>query len=213
METEDSKNEEARETWLKCQSYNYKEQQATSTWQPCTTKETEKRQSNTLTSKDKVAVDVLKSDKYVICVVGLCLYFLRTTREFCLICDNEKNDYRIEITQANIYERKLTVTENIYTAIETTLTKMSAIYHHTEVIPKTFLVTTECSSWNHEYIFNREPFHRFATTMNTIQAFLGKKLWNPFHFHKNSTSAQQRFTLTHIFLLEHHWLLTMTRKK
>ena len=76
----------------------------------------------------------------------------------------------------------MTVSENVYSAIESTLT--IAIYRYTEIIPETFLFSTGSKSWNHEDIFNREPIRRFALAMTTNKAFLGSKANNPFHYQK-----------------------------
>ena len=78
----------------------------------------------------------------------------------------------------------MTVTEQNFAAIETTLAKSNAFYHYTEIIPKTFLVSKDSRSWNHEDIFNHEPIRRFALAMVTNEAFLAAKTVNPFHFQK-----------------------------
>ena len=77
----------------------------------------------------------------------------------------------------------MTVSDNVYSATETTLTKTPALYRYTEIITKTFLISTFQSS-SHEDVFTREPIRRFATAMATNEAFLGAKQVNPFHFQK-----------------------------
>ena len=78
----------------------------------------------------------------------------------------------------------MTVSENVYSAIESTLTKTPVIYRNTEIMPKTFLVSTGSKSWNHEDIFNCEPIRRFSLAMTTNKAFLGSKADKPFHYQK-----------------------------
>ena len=97
----------------------------------------------------------------------------------------------------------MTVSENVYSAIESTLTKTPAIYRYTEIIPKTFPVSTGSKSWNHEDIFNREPIRRFALAMTTNKAFLGSKADNPFHY--------QKFNLENITLYRNGYPLLQHR--
>ena len=78
----------------------------------------------------------------------------------------------------------MTVSESVYSAIETTLVKTPAIYRYTEIIPKTFNVSKGIKSWNQGDIFNHEPIRRFALAMTTNSSFLGAKTENPFHFRK-----------------------------
>ena len=41
--------------------------------------------------------------------------------------------------QAILYVRKMTVSDNVYSACETTLIKTAAFYHNTNIIPKLLL--------------------------------------------------------------------------
>ena len=111
--------------------------------------------------------------------------FLRNRSEYVLIYDDETKDSIIEIMQANLYVRKITVGENVYSTIENTLTKTLALYRYTEMIPKTVLISTELQSWSHEGLFSRAPFRMPAIAMSTNEAFLrGAKRLNPSHFQK-----------------------------
>ena len=88
------------------------------------------------------------------------------------------------MSQANLYVRKMTGSENVYSAIESTLTKTPAIYRYTKIKPKTLLDSTGSKLWNHEDIFNRKYIRRFALAMTTNKAFLGSKADNPFLYQK-----------------------------
>ena len=88
---------------------------------------------------------------------------------------------KVTNTQANLYVRKMTAADNVYTAIETTFTKMPALYRYTEIIPKTFLVSSAVQSWDQEDVFNRDPIRRFVLAMTTNAGFLGAKRTNPFY--------------------------------
>ena len=76
----------------------------------------------------------------------------------------------------------MTVNDRGYSAIETTLLKTPAPHGYTEIIPKTFLISTGVQSWSHEDKFTRELIRRFAIAMATNEAFLGAKRVNHFLF-------------------------------
>ena len=184
IETEFSHNKEAKDTWLKCQGYSYEVSPNTFTDAVFTGRQTETRESNTVAFIGKVAADVFSCDKHLLSGVTLRISFLRNRPNFCLIYDDDAKDYKVEISQANLYVRKMTVSENVYSAIESTLAKTPAIYRYTEIIPKTFNVSRGIKSWNQGDIFNHEPIRRFALAMTTNSSFLGAKRENPFHFRK-----------------------------
>lgn len=184
IETELSHSKEAKETWLKCQGYSYEKDPNDFTTDVFTERRDETRGSSEVSFIGKVAADVFKCEKHLLSKVTLRISFLRNRTDYAVIYENDAKEYKIEIMQAYLYVRKMTVTEDVYSAIETTLTKTPAIYRFTEVIPKTFLISRDVRSWDHEDIFNREPIRRFAFAMITNQAFLGAKRSNPFHFQK-----------------------------
>ena len=101
-----------------------------------------------------------------------------------MIYDADAKNYEITLSQANLYVRKMTVSDHAFTAIEKTLTKTPAIYHYTEVLPKTCLIPQGSRSWSKEDLFSKEPIRRFALALISNQAFLGSKLTNPFHYQK-----------------------------
>ena len=57
--------------------------------------------------------------------------------------------------QANVYIRKLTVSDNVCSAIGTTSSKIPALYRYTETIPKISLISTVVQRWSHEDVFAR----------------------------------------------------------
>jgi len=184
IETEFSNNKEAKETWLTCQGYSYEQAPNTFTSTVFTNREQETRTSSEITLFGKLSADIFNCEKHLLSGVTLRITLIRNRPEFCLIFDDEAKDYKIEITQANLYVQKMTVTDNVYSAIEKTLTKTPAIYRYIEVIPKTFLISTGSRSWSHEDIFTREPIRRFALAMSPNANFLGAKRANPFHYQK-----------------------------
>ena len=81
--------------------------------------------------------------------------------------------YDIEITQQNLFQHKLTVSGNIYSPIETTLTKTAAFHRYIEIIPKNFLMAAESEIWDHEDILNRDSSRKFAVSMTTNKDSFG----------------------------------------
>ena len=74
-----------------------------------------------------LAADVSSCDKHLLSGVTLRITFLRSRPNFCLIFDADAKEYKVEISQANLYVRKMTVREGVHSAIETTLVKTPAI--------------------------------------------------------------------------------------
>ena len=179
FETEYSNGKEAKDTWLRCQGYTYEQHPGNSTTTQFTNRELESRQSGELTFFGKVAADVFSRDKHLLSGVTLRTFFVRSKPEFVLI-------NKITITQVNLYARKMTVSEQVFIAIEKTLTKTPALYRYTEVLPKTFLIPTGSRSWSKEDVFSREPVRQFALALVSNASFLGSKDTNPFHYQKHN---------------------------
>ena len=82
----------------------------------------------------------------------------------------------------------MTVSDQVFTAIEKTLTKTPALYRYTEVWTKICLIPQGSRSWSKDDVFSKEPIRRFALALISNQAFLGSKLTNPFHYQKHDLS-------------------------
>ena len=113
---------------------------------------------------------------------------MRSKPEFALIYDADAKNYKITLSQANLYVRKMTVSDQLFNAIEKTLTKTLALYRYTEVLPKTYLIPQGSRSWSKQDIFSKEPIRRFALALISNQAFLGSQLTNPFHHQRHDLS-------------------------
>ena len=92
----------------------------------------------------------------------------------------------------NLYVRKMTLNDDVISAIEKILLSSPASYPYLETIIKTFLASTGLQCWRQEDVFCREPIRRLAICLNTNEAFLGSKQLNLFHFCK--------FNLEQIFI-------------
>ena len=110
--------------------------------------------------------------------------FRRSIDDFVTISDDAAKSYKVKIIEANLYVRKMTLNDDVVSAIEKTLLSSPASYPYLETITKTFLASTGLRSWKQEDVFSREPIRRLAICLNTNEAFLGSKQLNPFHFRK-----------------------------
>ena len=91
----------------------------------------------------KVAADIL-CYKHLLSGVKVRISFVRPKPGLALIyyCDAKK--YNIILSHVNLYVRETTVSDKVLTAIgKTLLTKTPALYHYTEILPKTYLISQE----------------------------------------------------------------------
>ena len=123
IETEFSHDKEAKDISLKCQEYSFEQQPDDFTITNFTTRTAETRESAEMSFIRRFASDFFPCDRYLISGVTLIISFLRNRPEYALIYDDETKDSKIQILQANLYVRKMTVGDNVYSAIETTLTR------------------------------------------------------------------------------------------
>ena len=142
------------------------------------------RQSAKCTFYGKVAVDSFTCDRRLLSGVTLRISFRRSIDDFDIISDDARKSYKVRIIEANLYLRKMTLNDDVVSAIEKTLLSSPASYPYFETITKTFPASTGLQSWKQEDVFSREPIRCIAICLNTNEAFLGRKQLNPFHFRK-----------------------------
>ena len=106
----------------------------------------------------------------------------RSQDDVAVISEDAAKHYKVEIDEANLFIRKMTVSDDVVGAIEKTLLKTPAIYRYNEVINKTFLATTSQQSWKHEDIFIKGPIRRVIVALCVCTAFIGTNNANPFHY-------------------------------
>ena len=142
------------------------------------------RESAECTFYGKVAVDFLTCDKHLLSGVTLRIAFRRPIDDFVITSDDAAKHYKVKIVEANLYVRKMTLNDEVVSALEKTLLTCPAAYPYFETLTKTFLASTGLHSWKQEDIFAREPIRRLAICLNTNEAFLGNNMQNLFHFQK-----------------------------
>ena len=184
IETEFSHNKDAKATWLACQGYSYEENPGAILAAEVNRRKSLVRQSAECTFYGKVAVDFFTCDRHLLTGVTLRISFRRSIVDFVTISDDAEKSYKVKIMEANLYVRKMTLNDDVVSAIEKTLLSSPESYPYLETITKTFLASTGLQSWKQEDVFSREPIRRLAKSLNTKKALLGSKQLNPFHFRK-----------------------------
>ena len=184
IETEFSHNLDAKKTWLVCQGYQYEPDP-----DRLGNVVTKARKAQFLNSAEtqyygRVAVDFFTSDRHLLNGVTLRIAFRRSPDDFIVFSDDPAKHYKVQIVEANLYVRKMTVNDNVVASIERTLLKSPAIYPYCETLSKTFLASTGQWGWKQEDIFAREPIRRLAVCMATNESFVGNHQLNPFHYQK-----------------------------
>ena len=101
-----------------------------------------------------------------------------------LVRRRQKNYLKVKIDEANLFVRKMTVTDNVIGAIEKTLLRTSAMNRYIEVMTKTFLATAGQRSWKHEDVFTKEPIRRLIVALCRSNAFIGTNNIDPYHYQK-----------------------------
>ena len=182
IETEFSHNKDAKATWLACQGYSYEENPGAFPAAEVNRRKSLVRQSAECTFYGKVAVDFFTCDRHLLSGVTLRISFRRSIDDFITISDDAAKSYKVKIIEANLYMRKMTLNDDVISAIENTSSPAS--YPYLETITKTFLASTGLEIWKQEDVFSREPIPRLAICFNTNEAFLGSKQLNPFHVRK-----------------------------
>ena len=100
------------------------------------------RQSAECTFYGKVAVDFFTCDRHLLSGVTLRISFRRSIDDFLIISDDAGKSYKVKIIEANLYVRKMTLNDDVVSAIEKTLLSSPASYPYLETITKTFLAST-----------------------------------------------------------------------
>ena len=94
------------------------------------------RQSARITLYGKLAVDFFSCEKHLVSGVTLRISMRRSQDDFAVISEDAAKHYKVKIDEANLFIRKMTVSDNVVGAIEKTLLKTPAIYRYNEVITK-----------------------------------------------------------------------------
>ena len=165
IESEFSHGNDAKKTWLACQGYYYEHNPSVIDCANGRAEDVAERKRIVAASTEfrlfgKIACDFLSSDKHLISGFTIILSLRRSPNDFVILSEHRDKHYRVEITEANLYVRKMTVTDFVLSSTEKTLLKTPAIYNYIKVLPRKFLATTGVQSWRQEDVFAKEPARR-----------------------------------------------------
>ena len=131
-----------------------------------------------------LAVDFFSCEKHLVSGRSLRFSMRRSQDDFAVISEDAAKHYKVKIDEANLFIRKMMVSDNVVGAIEKTLLKTPADYRYDEVITKTFLATTGQQSWKHDDTFTKEPIRGVIVALCVGTAFIGTNTANAFHYQK-----------------------------
>ena len=141
IETEFSHGAYAKKTWLSCQGYEYEPNPASAVAASRDARQLAVRESEQIKLYGKLAVDFFSCEKHLVRGVTLRFSFRRSQDDFVTISETAAKNYKVKIDEANLFVRKMTVSDNVVGAIEKTLLKIPALCRYNEIITKTFLAT------------------------------------------------------------------------
>ena len=127
-ETEVSHNKEAKATLLACQGYSYEDNPGTIATAEVNRRKALVRQSAECTFYAKVAVDFFTCDRHLLSGVTLGISFRRSIDDFVVIYDDAGKSNKVKIIECNLYVRKMTLNDDVVSAIEKTLLTSPASY-------------------------------------------------------------------------------------
>ena len=111
-------------------------------------------QSNERTFYGKVAVDFFTCDRHLMSGVTLWIALRRSIDDFVFM-SNATMHSKVKIVEANLYMLKMTLNDDVVSAIERTLLTSPASCLYLETLTKTFLSSTGLHSLKQEDIFAR----------------------------------------------------------
>ena len=173
-----------KKNWLKCQGYEYEADPTGVPAATITARQLTVRRSAQLTMYGKNATDFFSCEKHLTSGVTLRISFRRSQDDFSIVSEDGAKHYTIKIDEANLFVRKMTLSDNVLVAIEKTLLKTPTMYRYNEVISKAFLATAGQQSWKQEDVFTKESSRRLIVGMCRSDAFIGTNTLNPFSCQK-----------------------------
>ena len=133
----------AKESWLKCQGYRFENNSAAINAAGFTSQRELVRESREIWFYGPAGIDFFTFDKHLLSAVTLSLSYRHFNEDFLSISEDAAKHYKLQILEANLYVRKMTVTDHVLSAIESTLLKTPANYPYQKKI-----TSFSCNSWS-----------------------------------------------------------------
>ena len=127
---------------MACQGYSYEENPGALSTVDVNRRKGLVRQSAECTFYGKDAVDFFTCDRHLLSGVTHRIAFRRSIDDFVIMSDDAAQHYKVKIVEANLYVRKMTLNDDVVSAIEKTLLISPASYPYLETLTKKFLAST-----------------------------------------------------------------------
>ena len=165
IETEFLYGNVAKETWLAFQNYHSEEN-------PSAIDGIGRRAEDTAERKALVAAsNELKLFSETVCnflslsCVTIKFSFRQFSNDFVVRSEDAAKHYKFEVTEANLYVRKMTVNDYVLSSIKKkTLLKNRALYNYNDVVLKTFLATVGKQSWRQKDVFAKKKCAKYDSS-------------------------------------------------
>ena len=113
---------------MACQGYSYEDNPGAIATAEVNRRKTLVRQSAECTFYGNVAVDFFTCDRHLLSGVTVRISFRRSIDDFVVISDDAGKSYKVKIIEANLYVKKMTLNDDVVSAIEKTLLTSPASY-------------------------------------------------------------------------------------
>jgi len=137
------------------------------------------RQSQVIDMMGRIHADIFFQDRYMLNEVGVKIKLIRSKDAFCLMGDA---DYKVKITHASLFVRKVKLMPSVFLAHAKALERGTAKYPLRRVVCKSFVIPQNYMDVNHEKLFSGQLPTRIVIGLVNNQAFNGHREQNPFNF-------------------------------
>ena len=163
IETEFSHGNDARKTWLAFQGYYYENNPSGIDGANGRAEDVAERKRIVAASTEfrlfgKIACDFLSCDKHLISGVTIRLSLRQSPTDFVIMSNYRDKHYRVEITEANLYVRKMTVSVFVLSSIEKTLLKTPAFTIILKFYQKLFWTQLVCKAGDKKTFLPKSQF-------------------------------------------------------
>ena len=141
---------------------------------------------NLFLMEKRAAYSFLTWDRHPLSGMTLQIALRQSLYDCVTISDNAAKSHKVKTIAAIFPSRKMTLNDDVVSAVEKLLLSIPASHPYLETITKTLCATIDLQSFKHEDIFSRQPIRRHAICLNTNAAFLGSEQLSSFHFRKNT---------------------------
>jgi len=137
------------------------------------------RQSRVIDMMGRIHADMFFQERYMLNEVNVKIKLIRSKDSFCLMGDD---DYKVKITHASLFVRKVKLMPSVFLAHAKALGRGTAKYPIRRVVCKSFAIPQNYLDVNHEKLFSGQLPTRIVIGLVNNQAFNGHREQNPFNF-------------------------------